>query len=121
MAGGVGVGDVAGRPESSPSSTEPSGGLVIRAARAHQEVAADPDLFRPVAEALVAEARQARQPEALALALRALALAEQSRLHDSAAIVLLLVAIRKAPAARGTAYLIPEPAAIASSPAALPS
>ncbi len=67
---------------------------MIRAARAHQDVAANPEEFRPVAEALVAEARQARQPEALALALRALALAEQSRLNDAAAIVLLDEACR---------------------------
>jgi tetratricopeptide (TPR) repeat protein len=52
-------------------------------------VAANPDRFRPVAEALVAEARQARQPEALALALRALALAEKARLDDRSAIRLL--------------------------------
>ena len=57
--------------------------------RAHQDVAADPDAFRPAAEALVAEARQARHPEALALALRALALAEQSRLNDATALALL--------------------------------
>jgi len=67
---------------------------VIRAERAHQDVAANPDAFRPVAEALVAEARQARQPEALALALRALALAEQSRLNDATAIELLDEACR---------------------------
>ena len=60
-------------------------GLVIRARRAHQDVAANPDRFRPVAEALVAEARQAGQPEALALALRALAWAERARLNDAAA------------------------------------
>src|SRR6266704_1889328 len=89
MAGSGGSGGMAGRPESSPSNTEPPDGLVIRAIRAHEDVAANPDLFRPVAEALVAEARQARQPEALALALRALALAEQSRLNDAAAIALL--------------------------------
>ena len=57
--------------------------------RAHQDVAANPDAFRQAAEALVAEARQARHPLALALALRALALAEQSRLNDATAIVLL--------------------------------
>jgi tetratricopeptide (TPR) repeat protein len=57
-------------------------------------VAANPDLYRPVAEALVAEARQARLPEALARALRALALAEQSRLNDTAAITLLDEACR---------------------------
>src|SRR6266571_484387 len=85
MAGSGGSGGMAGRPESSPANTEPPDGLVIRAIRAHEDVAANPDLFRPVAEALVAEARQARQPEALALALRALALAEQSRLNDAAA------------------------------------
>ena len=69
-------------------------GLVIRARRAHQDVAANPDRFRPVAEALVAEARQAGQPEALALALRALAWAERARLNDSAAILLLDEACR---------------------------
>jgi len=67
---------------------------VIRAERVYQDVAANPDLFRPVAEALVAEARQARHPQALALALRALALAEQSRLNDATAIVLLDEACR---------------------------
>src|SRR5215467_965694 len=89
MAGSVGSGDVAGQLEPSPSNTEPRDGLVIRAMRAHQDVAANPDVFRPVAEALVAEARQARHPEALALALRALALAEQSRLNDATALALL--------------------------------
>ncbi len=69
-------------------------GLVIRARRAHQDVAANPDRFRPVAEALVAEARQAGPPEALALALRALAWAERARLNDSAAILLLDEACR---------------------------
>ena len=67
---------------------------MIRAERAHQDVAANPDVFRPVAEALVTEARQARHPQALALALRALALAEQSRLNDATAIVLLDEACR---------------------------
>lgn len=89
MAGSVGSEDVAGQPEPSPSNTEHADGLVIRAVRAHQDVAANPDLFRPAAEALVAEARQARHPQALALALRALALAEQSRLNDATAIMLL--------------------------------
>jgi tetratricopeptide (TPR) repeat protein len=69
-------------------------GLVIRARRAHRDVAANPGRFRPAAEALVAEARQARQPEALALALRALAWAERARLNDSAAILLLDEACR---------------------------
>ena len=62
--------------------------------RAYQDVAANPEEFRPVAEALVTEARQARQPEALALALRARALAEQSRLNDATAIALLDEACR---------------------------
>jgi CHAT domain-containing protein/tetratricopeptide (TPR) repeat protein len=57
-------------------------------------VAANPDRFRPVAQALVAEARQARQPEALALALRALALAEKARFDDQSAIRLLDEACR---------------------------
>jgi tetratricopeptide (TPR) repeat protein len=62
---------------------------VIRARQAHDDVAADPDTFRPAAEAIVAEARRARQPEALALALRALAWAERSRRDDRSAIRLL--------------------------------
>ena len=62
---------------------------MIRARQAHDDVAADPDTFRPVAEAIVAEARRARQPEALALALRALAWAERSRRDDRSAIRLL--------------------------------
>jgi tetratricopeptide (TPR) repeat protein len=74
--------------------TEPPGGLVIRARQAFDDVAADPDRFRPAAEALVAEARQARQPEALALALRALAWAERFRLDDRSAIRLLDEACR---------------------------
>ena len=84
----------AGPPHSSSTTTEPPIELVIRARRAHQDVAANPDRFRPVAEALVAEARQAGQPEALALALRALAWAERARLNDSAAILLLDEACR---------------------------
>jgi len=84
----------AGPPHSSSTITEPPIELVIRARRAHQDVAANPDRFRPVAEALVAEARQAGQPEALALALRALAWAERARLNDSAAILLLDEACR---------------------------
>jgi tetratricopeptide (TPR) repeat protein len=66
--------------------TEPPDDLVIRARRAHDDVAADPERFRPVAEALVSEARRARKPEALALALRALAWAQRARLDDQAAI-----------------------------------
>ncbi|HEV2451376.1 MAG TPA: CHAT domain-containing protein [Streptosporangiaceae bacterium] len=57
-------------------------------------MAANPRRFRPVAEALVAETRQARQPEALALALRALAWAERARLNDRSAIRLLDEACR---------------------------
>jgi CHAT domain-containing protein/tetratricopeptide (TPR) repeat protein len=57
-------------------------------------VAADPDRFRPVAEALVAEARRARHPGALALALRAVAWAERARLDDRSAIRLLDEACR---------------------------
>jgi tetratricopeptide (TPR) repeat protein len=67
---------------------------VIRARRAHEEVAADPDRFRPVAQALVSEARRARQPEAVALALRALAWSERARLDDRSAIRLLDEACR---------------------------
>ncbi len=67
---------------------------MIRARQAHDDVAADPDRFRPAAEALVAEARRARQPEALALALRALAWAERARLDDRSAIGLLNEACR---------------------------
>jgi len=74
--------------------TEPAGDLVIRARRAFDDVAADPDRFRHGAQALVAEARQARQPEAIALALRALAWAERARLDDRSAIRLLDEACR---------------------------
>jgi len=52
-------------------------------------VAADPDRFRPAVQALVSEARRARQPEAVALALRALAWSERARLDDRSAIRLL--------------------------------
>ena len=88
------LGNGAGRPQSSSYPSEPPSPLVIRARRAHQDVAANPDKFRPVAEALVAEAKQARQPEALALALRALAWAERARLNDSVALGLLDQACR---------------------------
>jgi len=74
--------------------TEPPGDLLIRARRAHDDVAADPDRFRSAAEALVAEARRAGQPEALALALRALAWADRARLDDRSAIRLLDEACR---------------------------
>jgi tetratricopeptide (TPR) repeat protein len=74
--------------------TEPAGDLVIRARRAYDDVAADPGRFRHAAQALVAEARQARQPEAIALALRALAWAERARLDDRSAIRLLDEACR---------------------------
>jgi tetratricopeptide (TPR) repeat protein len=57
-------------------------------------VAADPDRFRPAAEALVAELRRARRPEALALALRATAWAERFRLDHRSAIGLLDEACR---------------------------
>jgi CHAT domain-containing protein/tetratricopeptide (TPR) repeat protein len=71
------------------SWTEPPDGLVIRAQRAYLDVAADPDRSRPDAEALLAEARRAGHPEALALALRAVAWAERARLDDHSAIRLL--------------------------------
>ena len=74
--------------------TEPPGDLLIRARRAHDDVAADPDRFRSTAERLVAEARRARQPEALALALRAMAWADRARLDDHSAIRLLDEACR---------------------------
>jgi hypothetical protein len=76
--------------------TEHAADLVIRARRAHDDVIADPDKYRPAAEDLVAEARRARQPEALALALRALAWAERARLNDRGAILLLGEAIHVA-------------------------
>jgi tetratricopeptide (TPR) repeat protein len=69
--------------------TEPPDGLLIRARQAHDDVAADPDRFRPAVDGLVAEARLARQPEALALALRAMARAERARRDDRRAIRLL--------------------------------
>ncbi len=76
------------------TSTEPPGDLVIRARRAHDGVAVDPDRFRAAAEAVLAEARRAREPEALALALRAVAWAERARLDDRSAIRLLDEACR---------------------------
>jgi tetratricopeptide (TPR) repeat protein len=78
------------------SRKEPPGDLVIRARQAYDNVAADPDRFRAAAEAVVAEARQVRYPEALAPALRALAWAERARLNHRAAIGLLGEAIRVA-------------------------
>jgi CHAT domain-containing protein/tetratricopeptide (TPR) repeat protein len=69
--------------------TEPPDELLIRARQAHDDVAADPDRFRPAVEGLIAEARQASQPEALALALRAMARAERARRDDRRAIRLL--------------------------------
>jgi tetratricopeptide (TPR) repeat protein len=94
MAKDAGLVSGAGPSQSSSTTTEPPVDLVIRARRAHRDVAANPGRFRPVAEALVAEARQARQPEALALALRALAWAERAMLNDTSAILLLDEACR---------------------------
>ena len=76
------------------TNTESPDGLLIRARRAYEEVVADPDRFRPAVEALVAEVRRVRRPEALALALRAMAWAERLRLDDRAAIRLLDEACR---------------------------
>jgi tetratricopeptide (TPR) repeat protein len=76
------------------SKTERPDELVIRARQAYDDVLADPDRFGPAAQALVAEARRARQPEALALALRAVAWAERARLDDRSAIALLDEACR---------------------------
>ncbi len=69
--------------------TESPDALVIRARRVFDDVAADPVRFRPAAEALIAEARRADQPEALARALRALAWAERLLLNDRLALRLL--------------------------------
>lgn len=74
--------------------TESPDGLVIRARRVFDDVAADPVRFRPAAEALIAEARRDRQPEALARALRALAWAERFQLNDRLALRLLNEACR---------------------------
>jgi len=74
--------------------TERPDDLLIRARRAHDEVAADPDRFRPAAEALVDEARRAHEPEALALALRAVAWADRHRLDVRSAVRLLDEACR---------------------------
>lgn len=76
------------------TNTESPDGLLIRARRAYEEVVADPDRFRPAVEALVAEVRRVRRPEALALALRAMAWAERLRLDDRSAIRLLDEACR---------------------------
>jgi tetratricopeptide (TPR) repeat protein len=67
---------------------------VIRARQAFDDVAADPDRFRHAAEALAAEARLAGEPEALALALRAVAWAERARMDDHSSIRLLDEACR---------------------------
>ncbi len=67
---------------------------MIRARQAFDDVSADPDRFRPAAEALVAEVRLAREPEALALALRAVAWGERARLDARSAIGLLDEACR---------------------------
>jgi tetratricopeptide (TPR) repeat protein len=64
---------------------EPSRDLVIHARRVHDGVVADPRRFHPVAVALVQHTRQAGPPEALVLALRALAWAERARLADTEA------------------------------------
>lgn len=82
------------RQDPSLTNTEPPGGLLIRARQAHDDVTADPARFGPVATTLVAEARRARDPEALALALRALARAQRARLDDMSAIRLLDEACR---------------------------
>jgi tetratricopeptide (TPR) repeat protein len=67
---------------------------VIRARQAHDDVAADPYRFRSAAETLVSQARLARQPEALALALRALARADHARQDNWSALRLLDEACR---------------------------
>ena len=68
--------------------------LLIRAKQAYDKVAADPERYRHESELLVAEARRARDPEALVLALRALAWAERARLKQTEAIRLLAEAAR---------------------------
>ena len=68
--------------------------LLIRAKQAYDKVAADPERYRHEAELLVAEARRARDPEALVAALRALAWAERARLRQTEAIRLLAEAGR---------------------------
>ena len=59
--------------------------LVIHARRVHEGVVADPRRYAAEAADLVRTARQAAQPEALALALRALAWSERARLADTEA------------------------------------
>jgi tetratricopeptide (TPR) repeat protein len=88
LAGGAGQASV------SLPNTEVASALLIRARQAYEDVAADPDKYRPVAEALVSEARVAREPEALALALRALAAAERAQLDARPALRLLDEACR---------------------------
>ncbi len=84
----------AGQAGDSLPNTEVASALLIRARQAHDDVKADPDTYRPVAEALVSEARTAREPEALALALRALAAAERAQLDARSALRLLDEACR---------------------------
>lgn len=58
---------------------------MIHAKRVHEGVVADPRRYHPVAAALVTRMRRAGAPEALALALRALAWAERAKLADASA------------------------------------
>ena len=94
MAVKAGPAGTAGQRDHLFTNTEATDGLVIRARQAHDDVAADPDRFRPVAQTLVTEARRAREPEALALALRALARAEHARQDNRPALRLLDEACR---------------------------
>ena len=74
--------------------SEQPGYLLLRAKQAYDKVAADPERHRRETELLVTEARRARDPEALALALRAQAWAERARLRQTHAIWLLDEAAR---------------------------
>jgi tetratricopeptide (TPR) repeat protein len=70
--------------------------LLIRAIAAYRGVVANPKEFGPVAVRLVADARRAREPEALVAALRAEAWFERARLADERAKGLLDEAVRVA-------------------------
>jgi tetratricopeptide (TPR) repeat protein len=69
---------------------------LIQAIAAYRGVVADPKTFGPVAARIVAEARQARDHEALTVALRAEAWSERARLANERAKALLDEAVRVA-------------------------
>lgn len=70
--------------------------LLIQAIEAYEGVVGDPKRFGPAAARAVEQARRAGQPEALVVALRALAWSERARSDHARAMVLLGEAVRAA-------------------------